>query len=252
MLYVVAGMEPELYGLQQELASLQPPRGVGFPVEFHTLGVGPRRSAETMATVLSKAKRQPQGVLMLGVAGALEPGMETGQLLLASNYAFDSKQEAASTIAPAPGMLELAESAAASARMPVDYSDSLTVDHLIAEGWEREELRQRYGVASVNMEDHAVATAAGNADVPFLSVRVVLDTAEQKLPGFLPDLSSKGRNAVFTEVLMRPWRIPILLKLKSQMDLCQGVLTRFGMSYLQLEAERRRSIREQASAEAIY
>ena len=251
MLYVVSSMEQELYGLRKEFESLESPRGVGFPVEFHTVGIGPRRSGETTASVLSKAKRQPHGVLMLGVAGAVDPGMETGQLLLAGNYAVDSKEDPVSAIAPDPEMLKLAESAAAAARMPVDRNDSLTVNHLIAEVWEREQLRQQYGVASVNMEDHAVATAVGNSGVPFLSVRVVLDTAEQQLPGFLPGLS-KGRNAVITEVLIRPWRIPVLLKLKSQMDLCQAVLARFGMSYLQLEAERRRSVREKASAEAIY
>ena len=251
MLFVVAGMEQELSGLQQELESLDSARGVGIPVEFHTLGVGPRKSADTMAKILSGAKRQPQGVLMLGVAGAVSPGMETGQLLLAGNYMVDSQQEPAAAIAPDPDMLQLAESAAATARMPADRSDSLMVDHLIAEGWERAQLREQYGVASVNMEDHAVATAAGKAGVPFISVRVVLDTAEQKIPGFLPGLS-KSRNAVFTQVLLRPWRIPVLLKLKSQMNLCQSVLTRFGMTYLQLEAERRRSAREKASAEAIY
>ena len=36
------------------------------------------------------------------------------------------------------------------------------------------------------------------------------------------------------------------------MDLCQSVLARFAMSYLKLEAERRRSAREKAAAEAIY
>ena len=248
-------MYQELYGLRQELESLESPRGVGFPVELHTLGVGPQRSADTLTKLLSTAKRQPRGVLMLGVAGAVEPGMETGQLLLAGNYAVDtvdSRGGLSDAITPDPEMLEMAGSAAATARMPTDRSDSLTVDHLISEGWEREQIRQQFGVASVNMEDHAVATAAGAAGVPFLSVRVVMDTAEQKLPGFLPGISAKGRNAVFTEVLMKPWRIPVLMKLRSQMNLCQSVLTRFGMSYLQLEAERRRSVREQAAAEAIY
>jgi hypothetical protein len=101
------------------------------------------------------------------------------------------------------------------------------------------------------MEDHAVASAAANAGVPFLSVRVVLDTAEQTLPGYLPGLSRK-RNVVLTEIMLKPWRIPTLMRLKSQMDLCQTVLTRFGMSYLEREAERRRRHREKVASEAIY
>ena len=96
-----------------------------------------------------------------------------------------------------------------------------------------------------------MASAARKADVPFLSVRTVLDTAEQSIPGYLPGLS-KGRSAVLTEIMLKPWRIPTLMKLKSQMDLCQSVLTQFGMTYFKMESERRKNIREQQAREAIY
>ncbi len=251
MLYVVASMEEELAGLRRELKALKPSRGANVPVEFHLVGIGPKRAGASMAAALSNGKRRPQGVLMLGVAGAVEPGMETGEMILADSYVLDSGDEAARNIAPDPAMLEVAGAAAATARMPVNRGNSLTVNHLIAEGWERQQLREKYGVASVNMEDHAVAAAARDVGTPFLSVRVILDTAEQRLPGYLPGLS-RSRNAILTEVLMRPWRIPTLRRLKSQMELCQAVLTRFGLSYLQLEADRQRSVREKAAAEAIY
>ena len=251
MLYIVASMEEELYGLRDELEALEPSGGVGFPLERHVVGIGPRRAGAAMGDVLAKGKRKPQGVLMLGVAGAVEPGMETGELVLANRYVMDSGDEPARAAAPDQAMLELAEAAAADVRMPANRSDSLTVNHLIAEGWEREQLRQKYSVGSVNMEDYTVAAAAAEAGVPFLSVRVILDTAEQKLPGYLPRLSG-DRNAILTEVMLKPWRIPTLRRLKAQMELCQGVLSSFAMSYLKLEAERRRSERERAAAEAIY
>ena len=258
MLYIVAAMEDELLGLRRELDALGASQGVGFPLEFHVVGVGPGRAGEAMAAAIVNGRRRPQGVLMLGVAGAVEPGRETGELVLSGSYALDSGpvrpepvEGWAEAIAPDPTLLEVAESAAVEARMPVYRSGSLTVDHLIAEGWERQQLREKYGVGTVNMEDYAVAAAAGEAGVPFLSVRVILDTAEQRLPGYLPRLY-KSRNALFSEVLARPWRIPTLRRLKSQMELCQAILTRFGLSYLQLEAERRRSAREKESAETIY
>ncbi len=256
MLYVVASMEREVTGLQQELEALGGSRGIGFPVECHLVGVGPRRAGKNMARVLEMGKRRPKGVLMLGVAGAVDPGTETGEIVLADRYVVDSAvvdsaMEPAPPIGPDPQMLGVAEGAHAKLRMPVRRGDSLTVDHLIAEGWERQGLREKFGVGSVNMEDHAVAAACGAVGVPFLSVRVILDRAEQTLPGYLPGLSRK-RNAVLTQVMMRPWRIPTLLKLNSQMDLCQSVLTRFGMTYLEMEAARRRSAREQLASEAIY
>ena len=251
MLYIVASMEEELVRLRRDLDALQRSGGLGFPVEVHRVGIGPKRSGSNMASVLSKGKRLPHGVLMLGVAGAVDPAMETGEMVLARSYVPDSGDEAGSPLAPDATMLEQAEAASVVLRMPISRTPSLTVNHLISELDERQELRRKYGVASVNMEDHAVASAAADAGVPFISVRVILDTADQSLPGYLPGLS-KGGSAMLTEVLLKPWRIPTLRRLKSQMDLCQSVLTRFGMSYLKLESERRRSAREKAAAEAIY
>ena len=68
-------------------------------------------------------------------------------------------------------MLEAAEAAAAELRMPVSRASSLTVDHLVVENSERQQLRDKYGVGSVNMEDHAVAVAVGKSGVPFISVQ---------------------------------------------------------------------------------
>ena len=256
-------MEPELANLRRELDALESPPGlkpgVGFPLEFHFVGVGPKRAGAAMTEILansgskrlSGAGRRPEGVLMLGVAGAVNPGMQCGDLILSDKYALDADGEDTADIAPDAEMLELAESTAAGLMMPVSRDNSLTVDHLVVESSERRELREKYGVGSVNMEDHTVAAAAGKAGVPFLSARVILDTAEQKLPGYLPGLSKK-RNAALTEILLKPWRIPTLWKLKSQMDLCQSVLTRFGLSYLEREAERRKRQREKVASEAIY
>lgn len=251
MLYIVASMEEELSGLRRDIEALEQSGGVGFPVEVHRVGVGPERAGPAMAAVLDNSRRRPQGVLMLGVAGAVQLGMETGEMLLAESYMLDPAVGEAGPLRPDPGMLQQAGAASVASRMPVNRSSSLTVDHLVSQRQERLELGERFGVASINMEDHAVATAAMEAEVPFISVRVVLDIAEQQLPGYLPKLA-KGRNTVFSEILAKPWRIPTLVKLKGQMDLCQSVLARFAMSYLKLEAERRRSAREKAAAEAIY
>ncbi len=249
LLYIVHSIEGELYGLRDELEALEQSGGLGFPVSITLAGVGPEQAGRRMAEILAQGAQRPQRALMLGVAGAVEPGMETGDLLLASSYMPDSGEETARGIAPDPEMLALAEAAAAEARMPVNQKPSLTVNHLVAELWEREHLRRKYSVGSVNMEDHAAASAAASAGVPFLSARVVLDTAEQRLPGYLTRLV-RGRSAVLTEVIMQPWRIPALRRIKSQMDLCQSVLTRFGMAYLKLEAERRRSNRGEPLSEA--
>ena len=207
--------------------------GVHPQVEFQVLGVGPDRAGASLTALLEISRSQIDSVLFVGVAGGVEPSLETGDLLLADRYALQNgaAQGAGQAIRPDTQMLQTAQQAALDLSVPVFDGGSLTVDHLVLEPVERQELLTQYQIQSVNMEDYRAAEAAQKAGVPFLSVRVVLDTASQRLPGYLPGLA-KSPYKVLTNVLLQPWRIPTMLRLKRQLQLCQAVLTNFGMSYL--------------------
>ncbi len=230
---MAASMEQELTGLRRELLDIENATGVHPQVEFQVLGVGPERAGAALTSLLERNRSGIDGVLVVGVAGGVDPDLETGDLLLADRYALQNgaAMGAGQAIKPDSQMLLTARQAALDLSVPVFDGGSLTVDHLVADPQEREELRTQYQVYSVNMEDYRVAEAAEKAGVPFLSVRVVLDTASQRLPGYLPGLA-KSRYKVVTKVLLMPWRIPTMLRLKGQLQLCQAVLTNFGVSYL--------------------
>ena len=238
MLIVVASMEQELTGLRRELCEIEDATGISSQVEFQVLGVGPERAGAAMAALLEdrpSRRSKVDGVLLVGVAGGVDPKLETGDLLLADRHALQNgaSQGAGQAIKPDTDMLQSAQKAALELSVPIFNGGSLTVDHLVAEPHEREFLRTEYQVYSVNMEDYRAAEAAQNAGVPFLSVRVVLDTASQRLPGYLPGLA-RSRYKVVTKILLMPWRIPTMLRLKRQLQLCQAVLTNFGVSYLKV------------------
>jgi len=238
MLIVVASMEQELTGLRRELREIENATGIRSQVEFQVLGVGPERAGAAMAALLENRpsrRHKVDGVLLVGVAGGVDPELETGDLLLADRHALQNgaAQGAGQAIKPDADMLQSAQKAALELSVPIFNGGSLTVDHLVAEPHEREFLRTEYQVYSVNMEDYRAAEAAQNAGVPFLSVRVVLDTASQRLPGYLPGLA-RSRYKVVTKILLMPWRIPTMLHLKRQLQLCQAVLTNFGVSYLKV------------------
>ena len=238
MLIVVASMEQELTGLRRELREIEDATGISSQVEFQVLGVGPERAGAAMAALLEyrpSRRSKVDGVLLVGVAGGVDPKLETGDLLLADRHALQNgaSQGAGQAIKPDADMLQSAQKAALELSVPIFNGGSLTVDHLVAEPHEREFLRTEYQVYSVNMEDYRAAEAAQNAGVPFLSVRVVLDTASQRLPGYLPGLA-RSRYKVVTKILLMPWRIPTMLRLKRQLQLCQAVLTNFGVSYLKV------------------
>ena len=235
MLIVVASMEQELTGLRRELREIEDATGISSQVEFQVLGVGPERAGAAMAALLENRRSKIDGVLLVGVAGGVDPKLETGDLLLADRHALQNgaSQGAGQAIKPDADMLQSAQKAALELSVPIFNGGSLTVDHLVAKPHEREALRTEYQVYSVNMEDYRAAEAAQNAGVPFLSVRVVLDTASQRLPGYLPGLA-RSRCKVVTKILLMPWRIPTMLRLKRQLQLCQAVLTNFGVSYLKV------------------
>ncbi len=233
MLILAASMEQELTGLRRELIDIETVTGVHPQVEFRVLGVGPEQAGGSLTALLKGSRSKVDGVLVVGVAGGVDPELETGDLLLAGRYALQNgaSQGAGLAIRPDPQMLQTAQQAALDLSVPTFDGGSLTVDHLVAEPEERQELLIQYQIHSVNMEDYRAAEAAHKAGVPFLSVRVVLDTASQRLPGYLPGLA-KSRYKLITNVILKPWRIPTMLRLKRQLQLCQAVLTNFGLSYL--------------------
>jgi len=110
-------------------------------------------------------------------------------------------------------------------------SPSLTVDHLIDSPEAKRAIFERYPVATVNMEDYSAAAAALEAGVPFLSVKAVLDVADQRLPGYLPSLSLPGPRAGLS-ALAHPWRLATLLRLAVQMKRAQWALAQFALSFI--------------------
>ena len=283
MLTIIASMEHELAGLRKELGRMSHAFGRRMPAachavwtDLHVVGVG-RLAAET--TVRSLLNREgkfdgysdlPQGLLMLGFAGAVDPPLETGTLVLSSRYyrsteetnfqdssslgnppkpplikggqrgyslpttLLSSPDEGLATgdyLAPDPGMLHRAVTVASAVNPKWVEADSLTVDRLVTSTRSKQVIRQEYPVAIVDMEDYWIAAAARQAGVPFLSARVVLDRADQALPGYLPGLSRSRAKAVMTATAM-PWRIPALLRLGRQLPIAQETLTKFAFTFL--------------------
>ena len=127
---------------------------------------------------------------------------------------------------PDPAMLQRARAALAQGGLTAAETDSMTVEELITDAKTKQELHRQFQAGTVNMEDYWVARSAAAAQVPFLSVRAVLDTADQGLPSYLMGLSEKPGWAAL------PWRVPNLLRVYRQMRLAQESLARFAVAFL--------------------
>ncbi len=137
-------------------------------------------------------------------------------------------------------MLQRSREALAQGGLTAVETDSMTVEELITDVRTKRELHRRFQVGAVNMEDYWVARLAAAAHVPFLSVRVILDTADQGLPYYLVGVSGRpaqaARQIVARQTMVRPWRIPTLLQLSRQMTLAQESLARFALAYVNQRA----------------
>ena len=116
-------------GLRRELLDIEDATGVRPPVAFHVLGVGPERAGASMTALLDRGGPKVDGVLVVGVAGGIDPELETGDLLLADRYALQdgAAQGAGQAIRPDTQMLQSARQAALDLSVPTFDGGSLTV-----------------------------------------------------------------------------------------------------------------------------
>ncbi|MBZ4015710.1 nucleosidase [Streptomyces purpurogeneiscleroticus] len=138
--------------------------GAGFPVLL--TGIGKVNAATALATVLARGPR-PSGIVNLGTAGALRPGLR-GTHVIGSviQHDLDSAVLAALTGEVYGAPLELADE---------DGPVLATGDSFIADDAARDRLAAH--AALVDMEGYAVVAAAQQAGVPVRLVKHVSDEA---------------------------------------------------------------------------
>ena len=134
---------------------------------------------------------------------------------------------------PDPAMRERARESLREAGLAAFETDSMTVERVVTRKSEKRELYQQFGVGTVNMEDYWVSRLAQTARVPFLSVRAVLDTGDQRLPSYLARLSDKPGGVAAWKAATHPWDAPTLVRLARQMRAARESLARFAMAYLE-------------------
>lgn len=242
-----------------------------------------RRLLEERASGSLNADGETHELLLLGVAGGVVSELGTGDLVLSSRYfkdsqcwdISDSNIGIASTGATGPGnvttiksttesppdtttpdtttiesaltpdsnMLELATKACAAGGPKANLVDSVTVGRVIGAPEDKRSIASTYPVGIVEMEDYWVAELAAEYGVAFLAARVVLDTVDQALPGWLLGLtSSRFKAALF--LALKPWRIPTVFRLARQRPVAQSSLTRFALKFLDQRSKAKAILRD--------
>jgi adenosylhomocysteine nucleosidase len=146
-----------------------------------------------------------------GMAGGLDPRLAAGTVCLPS-------------VVMAPGGASFSTDthwrellrAAIAGRRPVVQGKLLTYPEALADAQGKAAAFHETGALAVDMESTAVAEVAAARGIPFIAVRVVVDTASDSLPSSVVRASSAGQVNIARLVrglLASPWELPALLRL---------------------------------------
>lgn len=162
-------------------------------------------------------------VYSFGVAGALDPALQPGDLLVATRVVAqpaDSEQAQVAESWPADSNILQAVQAGAAA------SAVLSVRPAVFLGTDIEardnalptlrKLREASGALCIDNESHIAARYAAEHGLPFMSVRAVSDSVYRELPpAALIALGSDGSPdliAIVSSLLRKPWQLPALIR----------------------------------------
>jgi len=222
MIAVFVAMESELAGLARRLSDREHEtiggrrvvrgRCDGADVLVCRSGIGERVKG-AMRAVLERY--EASSVISAGVAGALDPDLRAGDLLLCETVVSGPDPQAPAVLSDAR-LLEAAASAAARAGLRARRGRSLTVDEIVGDLAAKAGLRLTTGAEIVEMESYRAGRIAGEKGLPFLAARVVLDEAADplpELPGVIRPDGTQRLWAVPPYLLTHPHHLPLLVRL---------------------------------------
>lgn len=140
-------------------------------------GIGPKKAADAAHTLISKGV---SAILCSGAAGALDPKLQTGDLVIA-DWVMDAKDSNSKSECDSNWNTE-AKHKAEQGDFCITNGGVISVDTPVFTPEEKSVLRKTSGGSAVDMESATVRRLARG--MPFLSVRVITDDAQTTLPNF--------------------------------------------------------------------
>lgn len=214
---IIGAFDPEVAPLAEDLtaAKNRTIQGIEFRsgildgrhVVIATSGIGKVNAALTSTLLIEHF--QPEQVLMVGIAGAVDPDLEPGDVVIAERAAYyDMGEYTPGDFLPQAGRIASGGDASPSSfacdsglvtlshrvlnepltleeleegLLPVDAYVGVVVsgDAFIASSAKRRELRDQFNADAVDMESAAVAQVCWRCDVPFLVIRGISDQANE-------------------------------------------------------------------------
>ena len=192
-------------------------------------GVGPWPSG-CSSPRLTEAVQNADCIMAFGFAGGLDPSLTAGDLVTATLI----HEEGGPPIECDREMLATVETigSALGCRQLPEY----TCRQPVCTQSEKRDIFDHTGASFVTMEDYYFAKEASRLGVPFISVRAVVDSADQYVPTPVANIgnqspASQAVSGLFYSVT-RPWDLPVLIALGIGASRAARTLERFLHAYL--------------------
>ncbi len=159
-----------------------------------------------LEALLEARAAEARGIISIGIAGGLAPGLRAGDWVLADGVLADGT--------PMPTDRPWTERLAA--RLPEATGGLLLgVNSIVADAAEKADLHRTTGALAVDMESHVAARVAQRHRLAFAAARVVCDPAYRTLPpaariAMKPD-GGMDLPAVLRSLLAQPSQLPALI-----------------------------------------
>ena len=163
---------------------------------------GPLQLRALLATVDASRFR---GVISFGIAGGLDPTLECGDVVVATEVI------AGGTRWLAAALLNEELTSIASKRRRVIRGGLAGVERVVAGRSCKAALRSETGPAAVDMESHIAAAYAVEAALPFAALRVISDSAHRALPALALSAIKPNGDIDLRRVLRGVARNPLTL-----------------------------------------
>ncbi|MCA9182248.1 MAG: hypothetical protein KDA51_12370, partial [Planctomycetales bacterium] len=185
-------------------------------------GVGQAAANKVTADVI--ALYQPNWVISAGFAGALQPTLRRGHMLMAEEVLDVAGKRLSIGLTIDRASIEASPS--------LHVGRLLTVDQLIRTRETKEQLGKDHAAMACDMETLAVAQACQQAGTKFLSIRIISDSVDDELPKEIESLLAQeslvGKlGAAAGAIVNRPSSVKDMWKLKEDALKATDRLARF-------------------------
>jgi adenosylhomocysteine nucleosidase len=192
-------------------------------------GMGPARAASAARSIAAAGGAEL--FVSTGCAGALDPSLRPGDLLVPEAVCLEGGEPIPVDAAARRAAVAAADDAALRAHAGHFFTSS----RMLASLAERR-TAARCGAIAVEMESAAVAAVAAEHGIPFVAIRSILDRADDELDlgGRFVDPTSGAVKplALAAHVLRHPSSLGRLMEMQRMMQASEAALARFFRAYV--------------------